>query len=551
MSSLKTHDGSAPHAGVNDLCEQVKKGEISRRQFLRTASLLGVTAASAQVFLGGALGAATSLFSETVSAVEGTPVQGGTLRFAMGIQEIQDPALITWIEASNLMRNSLEYLVWVDQDNISHPYLAQSWKPSEDLKEWTFSLRQGIKWSNGDEFNVDDVEYNFRRWTAAGSKSVNRTTFQDVSRFEKLGPYQFKLVLKRPILAIPEMLSAFTCAIVHRGFKNGDDWSKKPIGTGPFELTAFAVNKEARFKRRTDYWQRPAYLDELHYIDLGADIASHLAALQSGQVDALQRVSVAEVDLAKRLPNVTLLKYPSTQTVVIRMANDQKPFDDIRVRQAVVLCADNQQMLDVAYRGFGTLGENHHVSPSHPEYFPLPKRSRDVAKAKTLLVEAGYPNGIDLELVVGNAEGRFEQDTAQIFQQNCAEAGIRIQLKVLPATQYWPIWNKAAFSLTYWSHRPLAVMVLELAYRSGAEWNESHFSNPQFDVALDKAMGIVDPKRRAQAMELVERTLQDAYVMVQPYWSDNFTATSKQVQGFKVHPARFYPMTDVWLAAAG
>ncbi|MEF9674328.1 ABC transporter substrate-binding protein [Pseudomonas sp. PCH446] len=255
MKDLTTLDGSAPHPAVDDLCTQAKRGQISRRQFLHTATLLGITAASAGSFLG------PVLFGDSAQAASSPPTRRGSLRFACAIQEIQDPMLITWIEASNLMRNSLEYLTWVDAQNITHPYLAESWKPSDDLKEWTFNLRQDVKWSNGDAFNTDDVEHNFQRWTGAESKSVNRTAFQDIASFEKLGPYQFKLVLKRPILAIPEMLNAFTCAIVHRSFKAGDDWSKNPLGTGPFALTSFAVNKQATFAKRADYWaSRPTWM---------------------------------------------------------------------------------------------------------------------------------------------------------------------------------------------------------------------------------------------------------------------------------------------------
>lgn len=544
MKDLMTLDGTLPHPAVNGLCTQVKSSEINRRQFLRTAALLGITAASASTFLGSAL-----LGNSAHAADAITPRQGGSLRFACAIQEIQDPMLITWIEASNLLRNSLEFLTWVDADNITHPYLAESWSPSDDLKTWTFNLRQDVKWSNGDTFNVEDVQHNIERWIAADSKSVNRTAFQDITAFEKVTDFQFRLVLKRPMLAIPEMLNAFTCAIVHRSFKAGDDWAKNPLGTGPFKLVSFAVNKQATFAKRADYWRKPANLDELRYVDMGTDISTHLAALQAGQVDVLYRVTVAELDLAKRLPGAQLLTCKSAQTIVMRMACDQKPFDDLRIRKAVVLCADNAQMLKIAYRGMGTLGEDHHVAPSHPEYFPLPKRARDVAGAKKLLAEAGHPNGIDIDLIVGNTQGRYEQDCAQILQQNCAEAGIRINLKVIPATQYWPIWDKAAFSLTYWAHRPLGVMSLELAYRSGAAWNESHYSDPAFDAALDNAMGIIDPKQRVVAMQSVEQILQDACVMVQPFWGDKFTAASKKVQGFQVHPSDFYPMDQVWLSA--
>ncbi|MEF9674327.1 ABC transporter substrate-binding protein [Pseudomonas sp. PCH446] len=183
-------------------------------------------------------------------------------------------------------------------------------------------------------------------------------------------------------------------------------------------------------------------------------MSTQLAALQAGQVDVLYRVTVAELDLAKRLPNAKLLTCKSAQTVVMRMAVDQKPFDDLRIRKAVALCADNAQMLKIAYRGMGTLARttmwrrrtrNTSRCPSAPATWP---GQGAAGRSRT-------PQGIDIDLIVGNTQGRYEQDTAQILQQNCLEAGIRINLKVIPATQYWPIWDKAAFSLTYWAHRPL------------------------------------------------------------------------------------------------
>jgi peptide/nickel transport system substrate-binding protein len=194
------------------------------------------------------------------------------------------------------------------------------------------------------------------------------------------------------------------------------------------------------------------------------------------------------------------------------------------------------------------VGEDHHVAPFQPDYGALPHRPRDVAKARRLLAEAGHPDGVDLALTLGNTQGRWEQDTAQILQQNCAEAGIRLKLNVIPAAEYWSIWNKTPFGLTYWAHRPLGVMALDLAYRSGSAWNESHFANPAFDRALDRAMAILDPQERRHAMADAQVILQEEAVIVQPYWADKFTAVSDRVRGHRVHPSDYFRMDKVWLA---
>jgi peptide/nickel transport system substrate-binding protein len=546
LTALRNNDGSAPHPAAQDLVRDALRRGTDRRSVLRVLSWLGVSVVSAR----GVLGLPARAQTPGVASRTGvTPKSGGTLRFVCSIQQMTDPASTTWIEASNLFRNSVEFLTYVDSDNVTHPYLAQSWHPSEDLETWDFRLREGIKWSNGDPFTVADVAFNINRWISPNSKSPNRTTFAAITGVEILDDLRFRLHLSRPICSLPEHLYAATCPILHRHFEEqGANWPRNPIGTGPFQLTDYHVSRIAVFKRRHEYWGTPAYLDEIRYLDLGTEVATHVAALAAGQVDALYRLTIAELDLVKRFPNMQLLTEPSAQTLVMRMQQDQKPYNDVRVRKAVVLSSDREQMMRLAYRDMGVLGDHHHVAPFHPDYFPLPPLQRDVAAARRLLAEAGYPNGVDLTLALGNTQGRYEQDTAQVLQQNCAEAGIRLSLQVLPAAQYWTVWDKVPFGMTYWGHRPLGIMVLELAYRSGSVWNESHFSNARFDAALDTALGILDPRERSRAMGECERILQDQAVMVQAYFPKKFTVVSSRVRGFRADPQDYYRMDGVWLA---
>jgi peptide/nickel transport system substrate-binding protein len=537
---LRTNSGRKLHPAVPELANQFLRGEIARRDFLRTAAWLGVSAASATAFTG-AIAPAPALAQET-------PKRGGSIRYAGAVMEMNDPATVTWTAASNVFRNSIEYLTLVDEDNISHPYLAASWDPSEDLKTWRFKLQPNVKWSNGDDFTTEDVAFTIRRWIAPTSKSSNKSAFSSVKEVEVNSPSDFTLHLDRATLAIPEMLYAYTCPILHRKFDDqGGVWSKNPIGTGPYTMTEFAVGQKATFRRRDGYWGTPPLLDELRFIDLGTEISAAIAALAADQVDVIPAINTTDIDLVKRLPNATLLNVHAAQTICIRMQCNQKPFDDIRVRKAMVLAADSARILELGYRGLGLVAENHHVAPMQPEYFKLPPLKRDVAQAKALLADAGFKDGLDTTLTLGNTQGRWEQDSAQVLQQNVAEAGIRIKLNVLPASEFWPIWDKVPFGLTFWVHRPLAVMTLDLAYRSGGAWNESRFSNADFDAALNKASGIVDPKQRSVAMESVERILQDNAVMVQPFWSDRFGAASNKVRGFRLHPSTYNNLFKTWL----
>ena len=150
---------------------QLTEGKSDRRDFLRNVTLLGVSAGAAYAMAGEILGEA---MLPPVAAAEGDPVMGGVLRVSMSVQEMADPSVFSWTEMSNQARHIVEYLTYTGPDNVTRPYLAESWEPSDDLRTWTFRLRQGVKWSNGDDFTADDVLFNFQRWLnpATGSSNI-------------------------------------------------------------------------------------------------------------------------------------------------------------------------------------------------------------------------------------------------------------------------------------------------------------------------------------------------------------------------------------------
>jgi peptide/nickel transport system substrate-binding protein len=526
---MQSLDGGPVHAEVAMLTARYTAGAIDRRSFFRHVAWLGVAVPAA-------------------ACAPTPPPSRDRLRFACAVQAIPDPALSAWVEAANLYRNIVEFLTDVDADNIVRPALAQSWRASEDLMIWTFTLQPGVRWSNGDPLTSADIGFNFARWLAPTSKSVNRTALAAVTRFEAIDDERFALHLSRPVCSLPEQLNSATCAILHRDFdRRGGKWTDDPIGTGPYQLTNFEVGRQARLERRLDYWGRPALLEQLDFIDLGPDVSTHVAALAAGQVDILYRVGVSELDLIAQLPSAKLLQHASATTLCIRMKVNVQPFDDIRIRRAVQLTANNHEMLQLAHRGHGTVADHHHVSALQPDHGTLTPQARDVAKARALLADAGYVDGIDLELVLGNTTGRWEQDVAQILQQNLAEAGIRLTLKLVPATEYWSVWDKVPFGMTSWGHRPLGIMTLDLGYRSLSSWNETSYADPGFDALLDRAMAILDPVARGAVMTAAQAHLRDAAVMVQPFWPEKFTAVSPRVRGHVLHPSDYFRLDRVWL----
>ena len=536
---MSTDESEIIHSSLPELKNQLSRKEIGRRDFIRTATLLGLSAGAAYGFAG-------ILAPEQLQAA--TPKKGGMLKLGMVMQEMNDPANFNWIEPSNIARHICDYLVEVDENNISRPALAEKWRASDDLKTWTFDLRKGVKFNNGDDFTADDVIYNVKRWTDKDSKSVNKTILKDLKEVEKVNDHQVIFHLNEAKLDLVENLFQYSMVIVHRDFdKNGADLSKFPVGTGAFTLESYEVGNKAVLKKRKGYWNGDANLDQITVIDLGTEYQAYLNALAAKQIDLAYAIENDHVSVAKKLKHVQVFKANTSQTLCIRMKVNKKPFDDIRVRQAITLCADNKKLLAVAVRGQGVLAENHHVAPIHPEYAKLPALKQNVAQAKKLLAEAGYKNGLDVECFVGNTQGRFEQQTLEVLREMLLKANIRMKINVLPTAQFWPIWDKADFSTTFWAHRPLGTMVLGLAYITGAIWNETEFSNAEFDAAYKRAVSTVDPVKRAAHIKVCEKILQDNCVMVQPYWRQLFTAGDKKVKNFKMHPAQYLNLTKVWL----
>ena len=559
--------GRPAHPYIPELCDELRRGAVSRREFLRTACLLGLSAASAYALAGRITGEAL-----TPRALADTPKQGGVLRMGMTVREIVDPAVLDSVTQSNQARTMLEFLTRTGADNVTRPYLAQSWEASDDLKTWTLNLRTDVTWSNGDAFNADDVVFNVTRWLdpdvgsstmgllSAMVEEVDTGKKDDKGQpvmgkrmiagaVEKTGEHQVVLHLAKPDLAIPESLFHFSAPIVHRRFvEEGGNFVSNPVGTGPFWLVSLTPAEKMVVKRRDGYWGTPALLDAIEFIDLGQDPSATLNALQSGQIDLAYEFSIDQVSALEGMKDVTIFEQVTAQTAVGRMQSDKEPFTDKRVRQAVVSALDNAKILEIAYRGRGAVGENHHVAPIHPEYFALPPLKQDYAKAKALLAEAGHADGLKIEIAVTNATGSWEGAAVEAMKAQLAPAGIDLAINVMPSAMFWDIWLSAPFCFTPWTHRPLGVMVLNLAYRSGVPWNEAHYSNPAFDAALTEASGILDAEARRAKMQEVEQILQDDAVIAQPIWRPVITAGQSKVQGFEMHPTQYYDLSKVWLS---
>ena len=562
--------GASEHPYVPELVGRLRRGAISRRQFLRTASLLGVSAATAAAL--GGCGDDEDEAAETEApapevaespapepeAPKG-PNIGGTLRVSMRVRDLADPAMYVSPEQANIARHMVEPLVRLNQDNVAEPYLAERWEVSEDLKTWTFHLRKDAKWSNFEQepFNADDVVSNFKRWLdpARGSSNLVRFSALSQSGVEKVDDFTVRLNLDRPDLSVPESLAEYPALILHRKFdEEGGDLPANPIGTGAYKIREYREGEHTLLERTRDpafgfkaeWWGGGGYLDRIRYFDHGADPAASVGALVADEVDFSHHVDAAQAAVVAESPELALFEAASAHTGVLRMKVTAAPFDNAAVRQAVQACVDRAKMLEAVNGGLGAVGEDHHVAPVHPDYAPLPALAQDHERARSLLSEAGHGGGLALTIDCA-AEPVWQPAACKALAEMCKPAGISLTVNVVPPEGYAERWLTTPFGLTGWDHRGLGVQVLNLAYRTGAPWNESAYANAAFDSLLDEASAVVDPAARRQSMEKVEQTLQGDAVMVQAPWQSVVAAANKRVQDLYPHAAFEQHFNFVWL----
>jgi peptide/nickel transport system substrate-binding protein len=537
------------HSYLPTLIHQYRMGTVSRRDFLRTATWLGLSAVAAYGIVGEA---------DPALAQEAKP-KGGTLRLETTVYDIANPVIGTSTAHPYIYSQVLEYLTVIGADGVTRPHLLQSWAASDDLKVWTLSVRPGVMWHSGRNFTADDVVWNLTRLVAdatgssvlglmkpyllvevdtgekdAEGKAVIRHDLHAPNAIEKVDDMTVRLNLSAAQIAVPEHLNHYQ-AVMMDPAGNGV-FGPGANGTGAFTMTEIEPGRRAVIEAVPSYWGEGPYLDRVEFIDLGGAEQAIMGALVSGQVDGAFQVQpeLAPV-VAGQAPNLVLYEATTADTAITRMNVTHKPFDDARVRKAFRLAVDPAQATAVIFGPYATPAEHHHVAPIHPEYAALPPWTRDVTAAKALLAEAGYPDGVEVELVIQqNPDHHLRSATA--MQEMLKEAGVTVNIKIVPNPQYWDIWMTTPFGTTVWAHRPLAIINLSLAYRTGASWNESGYANPEFDRLIDEAGTIPDPVARREVMAQIQTLLQEDGPILQTYWRKLVTFMDAKVVGFQMHP---------------
>jgi peptide/nickel transport system substrate-binding protein len=538
------------------LIEMVKTGRMTRRQLLVRASVFGLSATAAGQLLGACGSSDSEGSSPSASASSGTgpePVMGGTLKVVISpsITDI-DPVAVYDTGGATLVAQFCEYLIDMKEDLSLEGRLAESWTPNDTGDEWTFKLRQGVKFTDGSPFEAEDVVATMDRLvdpkggsaalaalggilSPGGTKAVDASTVQ--------------FNLDKPFADFPYLVctSSYNTVMLPRTYEG--DWAKNPVGTGPWLLDQYVAKQKCVAVKNPDYWRKDAQGRQLPYMDriewpMVADESASALQLQSGAIDVKANTPFQGAQALFNDPTLRVDAYKSTGLRALNMNNTMKPFTDPKVRQALALCLDRDAINQALFDGKSTAGYdsffNSDVYPNMPQNAV---RSQDHEKAKALLAEAGYPDGVEVTLTT---MGYLEvPQFAQLIKAQCAPAGIDVKIEQIDYNKWYAgdadttPWLNAQFGIVEWGPRPTPGVFVQAMLLPDSAWNSVHWDNQTFVDLFGQYMSTTDEAARLDLATQLSRIQQDETPMIVAFFITQLRAQKKTVHGIQ-GPGAFY-----------
>ena len=433
-------------------------------------------------------------------AAKGTQEQVESKEKVIRIAE-QVPGLITpgsWDGQAFSMNSSIyEYLVEINASTGElDPVLATDWS-TEDGKRWVFHLRKGVKFHDGSDFDSQDVKFTIERTQDPALGHLKKQDFSIVKSIETPDAHTVVLNLSETRPTFIYQLTDYNMAMLSSEYDYSGLGESKPMGTGPFKLQQFIPKESVSLVKNTAYWDSALPKVDKLLIYFVPDIDSSISMLEAGKVDVVPFVTPVIKQRLDTIDGISVVS-PYQEQRFVAMAADREPFDDNRVRLAMKYAMDPQILARSAQLSLGD-GVFYNETPIMnmlAEYKELPLRERDIEKSKALLAEAGYPNGLTVELYFAS-DHPYSQNIAQTIKELAAPAGFDIELKGYTRDIYLSqYWLNVPFCITGWGGRIDPSMLLSLAFHSKGPWNESHISNAKVDALIEKISAEVDVEKR-------------------------------------------------------
>ena len=476
----------------------------------------------------------------------GEPVKGGeiTVGIAQDLDDSLDPHQTVAAGTREVLFNIFEGLVKPNSDGEMIPAVAEKYELSEDGTTYTFTLRDGVKFHNGQTVTAEDVVYSINRCAAVpeGQEKPLVAAFSAVKSVEALDEKTVTVTIAQRDL---EFISYMTAAIIPAGYA---DQAPAPVGTGPFRFVSRTPQENFIMERFEDYWGTPAWLDKVTYkICENADAL--VMNLNGSSIDLCAHLTSAQA--AQLNSNFKVLEGTMNLVQAIYLNNQAKPFDNQLVRQALCYAIDRQGIMDMVADGHGTaVGSS--IYPAFTKYF-LPelvdKYPHSVEKAKELLAQAGYPNGFDMTISVPN-NYQPHMDTAEVVAEQLREAGISVTIQPVE----WSTWLDTIYNGRQFQSTVVGVDAANMTARAMLERftsdyakNFINYSNPAYDALFQQAINATDEAAQTDLYKQMETMLADTAANVYIQDLSDLVAMRQDLGGLKFYPIYVLDLSTVYL----
>ncbi len=506
---------------IAELQAMLGRGIINRRDFMKQLAAWGVAGSLASQFLG-----------RVVYAQE--PKRGG--HFVVGGSggssvDSFDPTTFASFIPSFTAKVWGNRLINPSPEGTIEPSLAKEWASNDDFSVWTLMLRDDVEFHNGKSFSAADVVYSLKRHYGPETTSGAAGNLSDIVDVVAKGDHEIEISLKKGNIDFMYSLSDYHLIMQPEG--STDDG----IGTGPFVVESVEHGVRYTFTRNDNYFNAPMpYYDSVEILTIN-DTTARMAALQTGQVHAIERVDPKTVDFLKQSKNVQIVNTASGAHYTFPMDMSVNPFDKPDLVMALKLAVPRQQMVDQILSGYGTLGNDEPINSAFPLFEnKLEQRPLDLEQAKFLYGKSGHSGPIILRTSDVAFPGAVE--AAVLFQESAAKAGITLEIKREPGDGYWSdVWNVQPFYASYWAARTTQDQIFSVAYRSDADWNESRFKSTEFDDLMFQARVEKDTAVRAGIYTKMQGLVRDQAGVIIPMFNDYVDAIASSVQGYIKNPS--------------
>ena len=456
---------------------------------------------------------------------------GGTLRVAMQPIVNIDPIAIS-SDSEVLVANAVyDYLVDIDAQSQVVPRLATKWSTADGGLTYVFTLADGVKWHDGSDFSAADVVWTFDRLrTTEGAPTAD--LYSNIESIEQTGDLEVTFKLSEPNSFFLYDLSDNHALILKEGTEDADTNFN---GTGPFKVENYSPEDRISLVANEDYFiDGQPKLDGVDIIFFNDDSAA-VDALIGGQIDLAMRMSTALFQTLEETSGITTYSIPTNGFDLVRLRSDREPGNNPNVIQALKLATDREAILNVVQQGYGAIGNDTPIGPLYGEYFDpsISPPARDVETARALLAEAGYDENNPLTMTLHTPDTGGRPDLAAVLKEQWAEAGVEVEISVEPESVYYGDdgWLEVDLGITGWGSRPYPQFYIDTMLITGAKWNESHFSDEEFDLLAAEAAKTLDDGRRVSLYRQMEQILVDRGPILVPYFFAQFGAINDRFTG--------------------